>query len=58
MRAVGDFNGFGETEAADPEGNLRFDFADEQDRGDSFYVHGVFLLRFGDLSRRKTQKQS
>jgi hypothetical protein len=42
--SIRDFDGFGETEAIDPEGEDRLDFVDEQDRGDAFDVHGFDLL--------------
>src|SRR6267143_5375314 len=56
--AVGDFDGFREAEAIDPEGDAGFDLLDEQDRGDAFDVHGFDLLRWIGLQRNETQKES
>src|SRR5260221_7077389 len=43
--AVGDFDGLGEAETINPEGDDRLDVLDEQDGGEAFDVHGIFLLR-------------
>src|SRR6267143_1637891 len=42
--AIGDFDGFCEAEAIDPEGYDRLDLPDEQNGSDPLDVHGLFLL--------------
>ena len=55
--AVGNFDGFGETEAIDPERQDGLDFIDEQDWSDFFHVHGSLLLDLIGLQSGESEKQ-